>query len=624
VTRFPAVWAGWTKAAVTYDLLRLVLLLVAVNSGGIVGLGRAADLVRAFPGLRLAALEIVPQRRREATLAAVLVLVLVGHALQIGERLRRQWPCGKDRAIPGTGQGLCQAPAKCCRSSVVEHSLGKGEVLSSILSGSTSALLKSPIPCRFPLGRKVSRDYFVQFFCRNRRNLAVDAKTPKAGTLSLGALLNEGKTKKIHQVAGSADLVALVAKDDITAGDGAKHDIIPDKGRLANRTTCNVFRLLKDAGIPVAFEEQDSDTSFIAPGCTMLPYEVVTRREAHGSYLKRHPHIAKGQLFPQLLVEFYLKTKDKSWKGKPLVADDPLMEYGDSSSQIRLFDPAKPLVGQEPFLTLSTKDVFSHDDEPKFYPEMRRIARHAFLVLEKAWQLEGGTLVDLKVEFGLDGKGRLLLADVIDNDSWRVIEGGAYIDKQVYRDGGALDDVSAKYRRVAEITDRFRLPRQRIIARRLQRRARSAGGPDDRGDLLHPQGAGGRRRHPAPDGAGGAGHRGHCLYRALEWRRPHAVGDVDHSGHHRAGEREGNAGGRLVVVARAEQGACDDGAGAIERCAGGAADPVRPQPPALRACARGDRGAHGEYDSGLIRLQSLLRPRPESLARNAARQFSEL
>ena len=291
----------------------------------------------------------------------------------------------------------------------------------------------------------------------------MDAKTPTAARHTLGSLVAEGKTKKIHQLAGSSGLVTLVAKDDITAGDGAKHDVIANKGALANRTTCNVFRLLKACGLPVAFEEQDSERSFIAPGCAMLPYEVVTRREAHGSYLKRHPHITKGQLFPQLIVEFYLKTKDKTWKGKPLVADDPLMDYSDGASQIRLFDPAKVLVGQEPFLVLPTKDVFSHDNEQSFFPEMRRIARHAFLVLEKAWQLEGGTLVDLKVEFGFDSKGRLLLADVIDNDSWRVIEDGSYIDKQVYRDGGALDDVAAKYRRVAEITDRFRLPRQRII-----------------------------------------------------------------------------------------------------------------------------------------------------------------
>ena len=139
------------------------------------------------------------------------------------------------------------------------------------------------------------------------------------------------------------------------------------------------------------------------------------------------------------------------------------MIYADGASQIQLFNPAKPMQGQEPFLVLPVSEVFDRDEEWKFFPEMRRVARHAFLALEKAWQLEGGTLVDLKVEFGFDTNGRLLLADVIDNDSWRVIENGSYIDKQVYRDGGALDDVAAKYRQVADITSRFRLPNQRII-----------------------------------------------------------------------------------------------------------------------------------------------------------------
>jgi len=279
----------------------------------------------------------------------------------------------------------------------------------------------------------------------------------------LGAFVTEGKTKTIHMLKDGSDLVTVVSKDDITAGDGAKHDIIPDKGRLANATTSNVFRLLKACGLPVAFVEQDGPTSFIAPKCQMLPYEVVVRREAHGSYLKRNPQLAKGQLFPHALTEFYLKTKDKNWKGKPLVADDPFMAFSDDGKEIKLFNPAKPLQGQEPFLVLATSEVYSHADESKWFPEMRRIARQAFLALERAWQLEGGRLVDLKVEFGFDAKGTLLLADVIDNDSWRVIEGGAYIDKQVYRDGGALDDVAAKYRHVAEITGHFHVPRQRII-----------------------------------------------------------------------------------------------------------------------------------------------------------------
>src|SRR5712671_4102600 len=139
------------------------------------------------------------------------------------------------------------------------------------------------------------------------------------------------------------------------------------------------------------------------------------------------------------------------------------MQYEDGGAQIKLFNPAKPILGSEPFLTLQTADVFSHPEEYKFFPEMRRIARQAFLVLERAWSLEGGTLVDFKVEFGFDAKGNLLLADVIDNDSWRGLENGAYIDKQVYRDGGTLDTVAAKYKQVAETTAHFRVPRQRII-----------------------------------------------------------------------------------------------------------------------------------------------------------------
>jgi phosphoribosylaminoimidazole carboxylase/phosphoribosylaminoimidazole-succinocarboxamide synthase len=293
----------------------------------------------------------------------------------------------------------------------------------------------------------------------------VDAHTGENLTTKypLGALVAEGKTKRIHEARGDSGLVTVISKDDITAGDGAKHDIIPDKGRLANATTCNVFRLLKACGLPVAFEQQDSATSFVAPKCQMLPYEVVVRREAHGSYLKRNPHFSKGQLFPQLVVEFFLKTKDKDWNGKSLICDDPLMLLVKEERKIRLFNPAKPIHGQEPFLVLAESEVFSRADESALFPEMGRIARQGFLVLEKAWQLEGGTLVDLKVEFGFDTKDRLLLADVIDNDSWRVVESGSYIDKQVYRDGGALDDVVAKYRRVAEITGRFALPRQRII-----------------------------------------------------------------------------------------------------------------------------------------------------------------
>jgi len=282
-------------------------------------------------------------------------------------------------------------------------------------------------------------------------------------TPQLGRTLSEGKTKRIIEKKDDPSRVILLAKDDITAGDGAKHDIIADKGRIATQTACNVFRLLNACHIPVAFDAQGGPDWFVAPNCQMLPYEVVTRREAHGSFLKRAPHLAKGQLFPRLVVEFFLKTKDRRWCEHELTCDDPYMIWDEAAATISLFHPAKPFATQQPFLVLADSEVFSHPGESALFGEMSRRARQTFLVLEKAWQLQGRRLVDMKVEFGIDPLGQLLLADVVDNDSWRVIQDGAYIDKQIYRDGGELSEVVRSYQLVERLTAQFALPRQRII-----------------------------------------------------------------------------------------------------------------------------------------------------------------
>jgi hypothetical protein len=58
-------------------------------------------------------------------------------------RLRQRGPCGKNRPPAGAFLGPILLYRACCRSSVVEHSIGNGEVDSSILSGSTSFSTKS-------------------------------------------------------------------------------------------------------------------------------------------------------------------------------------------------------------------------------------------------------------------------------------------------------------------------------------------------------------------------------------------------------------------------------------------------------------------------------------------------
>jgi phosphoribosylaminoimidazole carboxylase/phosphoribosylaminoimidazole-succinocarboxamide synthase len=136
---------------------------------------------------------------------------------------------------------------------------------------------------------------------------------------------------------------------------------------------------------------------------------------------------------------------------------------------------------------------------------------------------------------------------VIDNDSWRVSRSGSYIDKQVYRDGGALDDVAEKYRRVAGITGRFRVPRQRIMLWRGSESDKTEPFAEALGDAkemmtvvtcsVHKEPV--PRPHAAAPVAGGARHGRDRLYRTLERRRPDALGDVAGAGHHSAGERQG-------------------------------------------------------------------------------------
>ncbi len=253
----------------------------------------------------------------------------------------------------------------------------------------------------------------------------------------------EGKTKVIWGVPGE-DWVVLEAKPDITAGDGKKHDTMAGKEEWATTTTCNVFELLRIAGIPVAYRRKVNATSFEALRCNMIPLEVVVRREAHGSCLERYPQFKKGDRFERLMVEWFLKTKNKQWEGLVLPADDPYMMT--DGYIMNLCHPHQPL--GDPFTgELNIPGSIT----PSRLHQMAFWARLGFLILEDAWNSWGYRLVDYKIELGIGPKGELLVADVIDNDSWRLVNRrGDYEDKQWYRDGGSLDEVAARYARVAE------------------------------------------------------------------------------------------------------------------------------------------------------------------------------
>jgi phosphoribosylaminoimidazole-succinocarboxamide synthase len=248
------------------------------------------------------------------------------------------------------------------------------------------------------------------------------------GPVELGKRLAEGKTKIIYAHPQREDVVYMVHKDGLTAGDGARRSVLAGKGRLSCRTTSNVFYLLEDQGVNTHYIGMVAENINIVTRCTMVPLEVVMRRIATGSYLKRNPGVAEGTRFDPVVVECFYKDDARH---DPLVTDAEIISMGIATDQ-----------------EIDT---------------MREMGRKVFGVLEEAWAKLDVTLVDCKIEFGRDADQQLLVADVIDNDSWRIWPGGdkeRMLDKQIYRNMGTVTDdglagLLAKYEQVADLTDQF-------------------------------------------------------------------------------------------------------------------------------------------------------------------------
>ena len=277
--------------------------------------------------------------------------------------------------------------------------------------------------------------------------------------------LVEGKTKIVYPYPRDKSLARMVHKDDITAGDGAKHDILVGKGAWAATTSNNCFTLLSAAGIPNHLVssvppslklQRASPTSNeqIVKKSDMIPLEVVARRVATGSYLKRNPQAGEGSRFDDVVTELFYKDDSKH---------DPMVEY-DAQTKEWVFYNAKS-TKRAGFME-TVRQIKSRSGKlisSEHVEQMFETLREVFIVLEHAWSTHNVQLVDLKIEFGFDTSGNLIVADVIDNDSWRLWPAGkkeAMLDKQVYRNLTSaskedLDAIARKYQSVAELTSDF-------------------------------------------------------------------------------------------------------------------------------------------------------------------------
>lgn len=227
-----------------------------------------------------------------------------------------------------------------------------------------------------------------------------------------GDLLYAGKAKSVFRT-DREGIFLVEFRDDITAFDGGKKDVLAKKGSLNARVSAFLFSHLKECGIPTHFIEMIDERSMLVRSLEMIPLEVIVRNVAAGSMVRTYP-IAEGTpLNPPVLVMDY---KDDS-RHDPMLNDD---------------------------LILALKIV--NADELARIKELAHSINRIFFQFFESLDI---TLVDFKIEFG-KADGQILLGDEISMDSMRLWDAGTgeSLDKDVYR--FSKGDVLAVYKRVAE------------------------------------------------------------------------------------------------------------------------------------------------------------------------------
>jgi phosphoribosylaminoimidazole-succinocarboxamide synthase len=229
--------------------------------------------------------------------------------------------------------------------------------------------------------------------------------------------LYEGKAKILYPT-NDAEILLTYFKDDATAFNAQKRGQIQGKGEINCTISAALFEWLETLGVPTHYIDRPTPDQMRVRAVKIIPIEVVVRNIAAGSLCKQ-TGLPEGKILPFPLVEFYLKNDEL---GDPLLTSDRLSILELATSE---------QIEQIKAMTL-------------------KINQH----LSEFFDRCGITLVDFKLEFGLDSQQRLLLADEISPDTCRLWDKAEsdpkarVLDKDRFRRD--LGEIEGAYQRVQQ------------------------------------------------------------------------------------------------------------------------------------------------------------------------------
>ncbi|MDR0288980.1 MAG: phosphoribosylaminoimidazolesuccinocarboxamide synthase [Rickettsiales bacterium] len=225
----------------------------------------------------------------------------------------------------------------------------------------------------------------------------------------------EGKAKSIIEAKDPLTVIQHF-KDDVTAFNKEKYEVIEGKGIINNFISAFIMEQLEKAGIGTHFIKTLNEREQLVKKLKIIPLEIVVRNITAGSFCKRF-NVKEGEKLTSPIIEFFYKDDNLA---DPMVNENHVLYFG----------------------WLSREEM----------EEVKTTTLKINTVLIDLFSNAGIDLVDLKLEFGrlMSNRTKIILADEISPDNCRLWDNSTHkkLDKDVFR--SSLGNLKEAYLEVAE------------------------------------------------------------------------------------------------------------------------------------------------------------------------------